>query len=150
MLVIAIATACGGSGSGDDDGGDHDAAMPSDAISSDGTNANSDGGTDAAPVSHAPCPTCCDPIAQTGCGVGQACYQGDDSDTYCGTAGTDQLNYICFADSECAAGLECFQYNGDNKCRKFCTSNADCPTPSTNGQCLLGSKPPEAPYGLCF
>ena len=111
-----------------------------------GGSANSDGGVDAPPVSHAPCPTCCDPIAQTGCGTGEACYQGDGTDTYCAAAGTKMTLGACNSDSECAAGFDCF--TAFHNCRKFCTTDADCP--SVTPQCALGTKPPENPYGLCL
>jgi hypothetical protein len=126
---------------------DPDASMSDGTVGDDTPNdgaPNGDGNNDAA-VSYAPCPTCCDPIAQTGCNVGEACYQSPSpsTDTYCGTAGTGLVNYTCATDGGCAAGFDC-ETQVFHKCRAFCTSNADCP----QSQCLLGTQ--LHPYGICL
>jgi hypothetical protein len=147
-LVLSVALVFTGCSGSESTGGDPMIDASGSGSNSDG-GSNSDSGIDAPSVSHAPCPTCCDPIAQTGCGAGEACYQYEGTeggmDTYCATAGTKLHLAACVNDSECAPGFDCFDYF--HNCRKFCTSNADCP--SATPQCLLGTKPPDAPYGIC-
>jgi hypothetical protein len=117
----------------------------------DGSIGGGDSGGDAPFASHAPCPTCCDPIAQTGCGADEACYHDETTQlTYCASAGAGQLDATCVADTSCAAGFDCTYPAQFAKCRKFCTSNADCPGTPGMTQCVLNVKPPENPYGICF
>lgn len=154
MLATAIAAACGGSGSGDD-GGEHDAAPPSDGNGSSDGNANSDGGVDGMPVSHAPCDSCCDPIAQD-CGASMACHPNTNGTaTTCVAAGTGQLGAACTTDANCVAGTTCLadNFNGNYaRCYKLCVSDSECSAfPSTQHKCQLYTVPQgRTPYGLCF
>jgi hypothetical protein len=149
LATVVVIASCGGSGTSGDDTSDRDASVPGDGS---GSGSSGDGGIDAPPVSHAPCPTCCDPIAQTGCGAGEACYHDEASTqlTYCAPVGTAPINGACVNDSSCSAGLDCTYPSQFGKCRKFCTLNTDCPGTPGMTQCALGTKPPENPYGVCF
>jgi len=153
LVVLAMLASCGSSGtSGGDDTNDRDASTTDDGSGSGSGSGNGDASIDAPPVSHAPCPTCCDPIAQTGCGAGEACYHDEESTqlTYCAPVGTTPINGACVNDNSCAAGLDCTYPAQFGKCRKFCTSNADCPGTPGMTQCALGTQPPQNPYGVCF
>lgn len=146
VLTVALAgvASCGGESTSGDP-----------MIDASGSGSNRDGDIDAPSVSHAPCPTCCDPINQTGCGTGQACYHvatvhTDDKDTYCAPAGSAPLGGYCTIDSDCAAGLTCYpDLDASRMCRKFCVSDADCDGTPGMTRCVLSPRPGH-PYGICY
>jgi hypothetical protein len=146
-VVVVLASLCLASctQSGSSTGSDPDASDP-DLDAGMGTSSDGAGAIDA---SYKPCPTCCDPIAQTGCGAGEACYHDQESASlmsYCAMAGTKMVLAACVSDSECAPGFDCFSLF--HNCRKFCVTDADCP--SATPQCVRGMTPADPPYGICF
>jgi hypothetical protein len=142
-LLVIFLSACGTSGTGGDDTLDPDAA-----VTDDGSTGTDGSMPDSPSVSYAPCATCCDPIAQTGCGTGEACYHNESTQlTYCAVVGTSPN--VCNNDSDCMTGLDCTYPSQTHKCRKFCTTNADC-LGSGMTQCVFNNAPPQNPYGVCF
>jgi hypothetical protein len=107
------------------------------------------------PVSHAPCDSCCDPIAQD-CGASTACHPNTGGTvTTCVAAGTGQLGAACTTDANCVAGTTCLADNfGGNfaRCYKLCVSDSECSTfPSTQHKCQLYTVPQgRTPYGVCL
>lgn len=113
---------------------------------------------DAAPdafVSYAPCDGCCDPIHQTGCDVGQACYElprDPAAHTACMTPGIAGLYENCdeFATTanSCMAGMTCV-----GLCSRLCASDADCKKAGRNGEdttCgYFLSAPGRTAFGTC-
>ncbi|MGC4119386.1 MAG: hypothetical protein QM765_33430 [Myxococcales bacterium] len=58
----------------------------------------------------------CDPVAQLGCGAGQACYWNEAALAYaCAASGTLPLDTACAADAECMPGLTCI-----GQCVPYC------------------------------
>lgn len=132
VLMFTVAS-CGGGHGGDDDDPDIDA--PPDVV---------DAPPDA-PKSYAPCEGCCDPINQTGCAAGQACYHrlsGGGTPSFCDTVGTAKNGEQCFVNTDCAAGTGCL----NNVCAKFCVSDADCTLPTADN-CFPAQDP--FIYGMC-
>lgn len=105
-----------------------------------------DGGIDASPDG----PFVCDPVAQTGCTGGKACY----SDLYsnpqapyeCSTPGAGTDGTSCTANSDCAAGFWCAK-GGLNKCTHYCTTDAQC-TASGSPTCMH-DQAMQYPFGYC-
>ena len=66
----------------------------------------------------------CDPLAQTGCATGQACYF-DGGATLCWPPGTSGEGEICegLAPNACGAGLHCLV-----SCRPLCSTGAESPS----------------------
>jgi hypothetical protein len=117
-----------------------------------------DGGdTCADAISFAPCPTCCDPIAQTGCRAGEACYLSElPNETYCAPRGRAPVGSTCTTDTDCAAGLDCYS-SEYRRCQQFCVVGADDASdcPRTSGvpgpiRCLLTAPFQRAPLGMCY
>jgi hypothetical protein len=137
MMMMVLMLTLAGCGCRDNHGDDDDADIDAPAVVID---APPDG-----PKSYAPCEGCCDPINQTGCATGQACYHhatGPDAGrTYCDTMGTAPYGGNCFVDTDCSAGTGCF--NG--KCIKFCTVAAECAPIHNN--CFPAQDP--FIYGVC-
>jgi len=149
LIVVTVVLVVGCGTSGTDTKTDADANSPSDG------NPNSDGNTTDGPaVSHAPCDSCCDPIAQD-CGTSQACHPNDNGNiTTCKTAGIGQLGAGCGVDTDCLPGTTCL---GDDfgdffRCYKLCLIDAECGDfPSQQHKCTLYTVPTgRTPYGLCF
>jgi hypothetical protein len=68
----------------------------------------------------------CDPVAQTGCGPGQACYWDEASLAYaCLAAGSGPAGAACALDPDCFPGLTCV-----GECVPYCRPQAS-PTPCT-------------------
>ncbi len=70
----------------------------------------------------------CDPLAQTGCLEGQACYVSlPDNSPYCRTPIFEgAVDTSCAGDEYCAAGSGCFsQQSGTHRCVQFCDSSND-------------------------
>jgi hypothetical protein len=136
VLFSCSVMACGGDGDPRSGSG----CTVCDAAPGAGTDAGSDacvcldGGTDSS-VDAAP--FTCDPVAQTGCPVGKACYsdlyndpQGLVGLTYsCATPGTGTDAASCASDANCAAGFWCVK-SGINKCTAYCGTGSFCPTHS--------------------
>ncbi len=93
--------------------------------------ARDDGMLDAAEdgdVSDAATCSPCDPIAQCGCGSGQACYLPATGDpTICNSAGSLPQGALCNVDTDCAPGLSCQLFlSSMGVCEPYCRSDADC------------------------
>ena len=71
----------------------------------------------------------CDPICQTGCGIGEHCVAvGDPLEALCEDAGLGEQSDTCNADTECAIGLHCRAVGGGPQlCMAYCDPDApDC------------------------
>lgn len=98
-----------------------------------------------APKSYAPCDTCCDPINQTGCAAGQACYHritGPGLPSYCDTAGTAAPGEQCFDNHDCAPRSECI----NQVCARLCLDVSECTLPGET-RCFPAQDP--FIYGVC-
>lgn len=140
VVAVLMAAACGG----DDvmtqcdpcpDGGSPD----SDACCTNITDASLDA------------PFVCDPVAQTGCSGGQACYSDAQSVNgmavytyYCATPGAGAEAANCTQSMDCAAGYWCAT-GGINKCTRYCVSAAQCSTTSPTCANYQGMQP----WGYC-
>lgn len=130
MVTLFTVVGCGGGHGGDDS--DVDAPPDIDAPPD-------------APKSYAPCETCCDPINQTGCTAGQACYPrivGGGPPSYCDTAGAAAPGEQCFDNHDCAPRSECI----NQRCAKLCLDVSECTLPGET-KCF----PVQDPfiYGVC-
>lgn len=113
-------------------------------------------GNDADPV----CSQNCDPISGVGCSIsGMKCDLGQEAGgqmrffTRCTGAGTLGQGEICTSQSQCAAGLSCFNINGqpDKQCLTWCNpASPNCPVSTTCGSfgppILIGV----LEYGACL
>ena len=112
-----------------------------------------DAGNDA-PVSYAPCPTCCDPVNQTGCGSGEGCYMTyDGNDVFCALAGAQDRDQMCSPiyngpASACAPGSWCASGSGTCKAL-FCAPELPTPNACTSACQPTYTKYGLAPFGLC-
>jgi hypothetical protein len=71
----------------------------------------------------------CDPMAQTGCGTGEACYLLNSAgDTMCGTAGAGAQGTSCEYLNDCAGGLLCYGNPGTSTCEPLCDGSHACTT----------------------
>ena len=69
----------------------------------------------------------CDPLAQTGCVNGEACYYFDG----CQAAGKAAAGSSCSADRDCVPGSICLAVSLDaSACRKLCASSGKTPCPA--------------------
>jgi hypothetical protein len=74
-------------------------------------------------------PPPCDPVLQTNCGSGAACYVDGTTPT-CLKPGGTHTGGSCLSDYDCVAGDGCNGYS-DKSCHQFCASDYDCQgTPS--------------------
>ena len=76
----------------------------------------------------------CDPVGQTGCAAGEACYylDADDGWTECWDEGTLVPGAECTGFGEmCIAGSDCVLQPGTDPteyyCRDFCDADTPCP-----------------------
>jgi hypothetical protein len=124
------------------------------------------GPLEASPTEGFTAKTCtlnCDPIAQKGCGAGQACNLGISSDrtrlyTSCIAAGTGAYQAPCTVAEDCQAGFSCLHVSlggGPEQlmCLQGCavsTTTATCPS----GQACQAIPPPDTlgttTYGWCY
>jgi hypothetical protein len=109
------------------------------------------------------CTLSCDPIAQKGCGAGQACNLGISTDrsrlyTNCIAAGTGGDQAACSVAEDCKAGLSCLKVsiNGgpqQHMCLKGCVVGTT-PTGCATGEACRAIPPPNslgtAQYGWCY
>lgn len=120
----------------------------------DGGTASVDGCCTDSAIDAAPdAPFVCDPVAQTGCSGGQACY----SDLYNSSGGLASLTYFCTApgagtegtacteSTDCAAGFWCIK-GTIHKCTAYCNTAAMCST--TSPSCLYDQNM-TYPFGYC-
>jgi hypothetical protein len=77
----------------------------------------------------------CDPLAQTGCDGGQACYEAESSEgrvRLCMPPGAGGAGADCSAESDCAPGFHC----GDGaSCRRLCDTGDGSSCPAEEGTC---------------
>jgi hypothetical protein len=109
------------------------------------------------------CTLSCDPIAQKGCGTGQACNLGISTDrsrlyTNCIAAGTGGDQAACSIAEDCQAGLSCLKVsiNGgpqQHMCLKGCVVGAT-PSGCATGEACRSIPPPNTlgttQYGWCY
>jgi len=82
----------------------------------------------------------CDPVANSGCSGGNACYFFPRSvRTNCVSVGAVELGLSCSLSSSCAPKLICIDY----KCRNICAADEQC----SNGEACIAA--PGHPYGYC-
>ncbi len=81
----------------------------------------------------------CDPIQQTGCNNGEACYfsDPDQGSTLCWATGTIAENSACDSTTMCVPGSDCVVQAGTNPfeyyCRRYCDTAHPC---DTGFQCI--------------
>lgn len=134
MILLTLLVACGSSDPSPDPDTNLDAAS-----NGDGTTAVN-----------------CDPAAQTGCTVGDACYSdwivvGGDPSYFCASPGSGGQGAACTADTDCAAGFWCLEYRDPNgvliqQCSEYCRlPEHPCTAPF---RCIAGPDTP--PFGFCI
>jgi len=108
---------------------------------------DSDGGVDASPDG----PFACDPVDQTGCTGGRACYSDlftDQQAPYeCLTPGAGTDGASCTQNSDCAAGFWCAK-GGLNKCTQYCDATKPCAA-SGSPTCTFDPNM-QIPFGYCM
>jgi hypothetical protein len=72
----------------------------------------------------------CDPLAQTNCPSGEACYVLSDS-VSCQSPGVTATARTCSSTFDCAPGNVCLD-NPDSVCRRLCSADYDCRTTPGN------------------
>jgi hypothetical protein len=87
----------------------------------------------------------CDPIGQTGCPQGFACYPNGGIQTECDCPGVNDTGASCqFFVYDCIADDQCVSFsNGSSSCFVNCSQTSGCAKGSCNVQ-------PSATYGYCM
>lgn len=86
----------------------------------------------------------CDPVKQTGCPSGLACYPSG-SRTVCDCPGTAGTGVGCLLGATCLPGYQCVSLTGmstDGTCQRLCRTSLDCGAAST---CVTSG----TTYGYC-
>jgi hypothetical protein len=92
-------------------------------------------------------PPACNPVTQTGCAEGSACYAfpGGGGTTGCELPGTVQNYQTCNLASDCARGLGCFDGPDGRRCRPHCYFDSPESCPGAEPYCnFVGGN-----YGFC-
>ncbi len=84
----------------------------------------------------------CNKANTTFCGVGKGCYNWDESNTYCRTAGTVPIGGNCET-ALCVPGSECWILSGVATCLKLCDTSNPCSDGKTCSELSEGN------YGYC-
>ena len=92
----------------------------------------------------------CNPVLQTGCPVGMACYAGvsagETLQPWCRMPGGGLQGDACTGSgsaNQCGAGIGCLYLDEIGICSKYCSVDEQC---AAGGYCMIG---PEDPWGVC-